>query len=471
MTIKKIGLSLAVLATVASTSAFAGTLSLDTNASVMAAELVQGQDYNGTNDNGVSVDINSTYIPSLNAGVNDGKMMIEFKGGRIHSSMDLNTLHLYNRKQATEIGDNPRLAGSDEQKLIFDINGSINDADPIVLSIDDNGTNSDGNLSTSDTNATVLLDVLNNSSSVTMQYSLLDNVDQLRDDSGAKKAIDLQTQWSVATNSLFDAQIDAAQAFKLFTTTNSTGTTTDTAGISFTSNPNIDIGTGAATANIYTMFDNNVSAFGTMTTPNGSAAVIKDANGFAIDENATTSTVTAGDYNLTFTATGKDKILDTVFTTTAKITSFTGNTNFTGKTYLEKTSLGAWTTYGYKAQIPDVMSITGKFITYLKFTNRSSIPSEVFFTLIDQNGKTATVNSLDNGIASLPKGTTVKYRASDLIIEALKVNPDLDVKHSISIEVTIPTTPSKVYGMASLKNVALGQFKDLPIYNNSNLSY
>jgi hypothetical protein len=42
---------------------------------------------------------------------------------------------------------------------------------------------------------------------------------------------------------------------------------------------------------------------------------------------------------------------------------------------------------------------------------------------------------------------------------------------SISVEVSVPATPTNIYGFASFRNLKLGQFKDLPIYNSSTLSY
>ena len=474
MTIKKLKMSavvasaiLAGAATIAS-AATTGTASVDSNASTLASELLIGQDYNGT-----SVDLNSTFAPALNAGVQDGKIMIEFAGGRLQS-VDSN-ITVYNLDTNKTVGINPTLSGTDNQKLIFDVNDTINDADVLRLTEDDtNGTVA------RTTDAVVKLDVLQGKTAVTMNYSLLDNVDALLSTADAGIVIETKQEWEVSVAQKFDAQIDAAVGFKYFTDS----VRVDTSDVHIKHNP-VDVGTGSVTWNVKTYMDNNVTAFGTLAsaatgqagvstgataTPAVNSIVLaSDANGYVVDKNITTNKAASDDYNLTFTADTTNEILETVFTTSVSALSAAENPSFE-QDYLSKKDLGAWTIYGYKAQIPNVASTSDVDVT-MKFTNRSTLDTNIYFTLIDPAGNTVTLDSVNNPtLAALPANATGTYKASDLVA-LIPAGTTFDTTGSFSVEVSIPTTPSKVYGMASFKNLTLGQFKDLPVYNTSTLAY
>ena len=437
MTINKIGLS-AFAAVMLSTTASAGILALDTNASVMASELVLGQDYNST-----SIDINATYKPSLNAGVNDGKLLITFEGGRIQSHSGLVVV---NGTQATVVGSNPQLSGVNSQKLTFDINGSINDYDVLYVSDDANGSAGDNNRTTPDENVSMLLDVLNGSSTVTTTYALLDNVDDSLDTSNASTVLNLETQWTASVVTKFDGQIDAAASFLSFTTATANP---DLASIRIASNSNVIVGLPAV-VNVTTTMENNISNFGALTeatTAFGAPTLAATTSGYGYDVNSSSQTATF-DHNLSFTDAGNtNEMLETTFTTAVSLVASSANAGLPTQTLIASaaTNLGEWTIYGYKAQIPNVSGLSTHDTT-MKFTNRSGIDTNIYFTLIDPDGTRVTLNSVANPtLAALAQNTTGKYKASELI--ALVTEADFDASTSFSVEVSIPTTPSKVYGI------------------------
>ena len=482
MTIKKLALSAVasslMLATV-SMAATVGKAFVDSNATTIASELVIGQDYNGT-----SVDLNTTFNPSLSAGVQDGKIMIEFTGGRLQNVTS--GMLVYNQTQGKNVRKNPTLSGTNKQKLIFDINDSINDADTLYIA----DTDPDSNASSHDDNASILLDVLADQKQVTMHYSLLDNTDKVLTTADAGEVLSTKQEWEVSVATKFDAQIDASQDFKQFIADSTTNTTIDKSDINIKHNP-VAVGTGAVTWNVKTYMDKNITEAGTLVSAatGGTASVnpivlaSDNTLGYVVDKNITTNPASSDDYNLTFTANTTDELPETIFKTSVSALKATRNASFK-KPYLNQANLGAWSIYGYKAQIPNVTGKSG-FQTVLKFTNRSTLNRNIYFTLIDPDGTVATFNSKDiTSLTPLNSGVTGTYKASDLmaivkdgtnvkITETKDSTAGFDATGSFSVEVSIPTTPSKVYGFASFKNLNTTppQFKDLPVYNTSKLAY
>jgi len=264
----------------------------------------------------------------------------------------------------------------------------------------------------------------------------------------------------------FDAQIDASLGFKQFN-----GQDNKSDGVKYTIANKFSSFVIPATASkmqLDIVADQNLSTY-----------KISETN----SSNTHINSIKLGDYNLTASATGADvnstftdavtSTLQTDQTGAMSVTNFkaTGFVTFNGftKKLLNQVDAGAWTIYGYTAQIPNVVGLSN-IDTTMKFTNRSSLDTNIYFTLIDPDGTVVTLDSVKNpSIASLPKKSTGTYKASDLL--ALVTDPDFDKTGSFSVEVSIPTTPSSVYGMASFKNKTLRQFKDLPIYNSSKLAY
>ena len=463
MTINKLGISLVAAGLLSTASLFAGTLTVqNSTAGTVAEELLI--------DNNASlgvVEINATYTPKLNAGVQDGKLMVLFEGASINDDGTIADLHLYNRTQQIEVGKNPTLAGANKEKLIFDVNGSINDADQLFIS-------SDANISLN-MPADLNLTMLEGNKTIGMNYALLDNVDDIRDQSTTEKVGESVKEWDIVVKSGFSSQIDAAAGFLKFTDASNTP---DTASVDIVQYQ-VDIGTGDITTNYVLHMDSNVSSFGALTTVDSTGAgvvLVSDGNGsaftatqlaYVVTEAANTSGLTT--HTFSFNPSTVDVISETKFQIDANVSTSDSNANFK-KQYLTTADFGEWTIYGYRAQIPGVMGV-GIFQTNLKFTNRSTLDTGIYFTLIDQDGTIVNLSSDVDGLAPIPANTTKQYLATDLVALATAKDANFDGAKSFSVEVSIPTTPSKVYGFASFKNTDVGNFKDLPIYNTSTLNY
>jgi len=453
MTIKKISLS-AIAASMVATSAFAAGV-LTTKPETMALELVKDQNVS------VKSDINATYKPSMNAGVTDGKFVINLNGATINDN-NLSNTYIYNKKQGkivTKAGT--QTTGNGGAKILLDINDSINSGDTLYLVTGTTGTSPSTDLN---------LTVLSNAKSASMTMQIVNNNDTTLDTSNSKDIMTISPEWSASIKKSFDGLIDASNSFGQFINNTAPDTTTkDTATISITK------ATLTHNANISNLYfyvkpDNNVSTMGTFSLNDGTTTTNEDAS---YEYNTTVSTISVSrDINASFTDINKTEIKETNFTVSAKISGVVDNSSYKGD-LLTATSFGAWSIYGYKADIPNVRG-DGIFETTLKFTNRSSINTKVYFTLIDQAG---TVVSFDSSkvasvdAQSLSANKTVTYKASELRTLAHNKDANFANAGTFSVEVSIPTTPNKVYGYASFKNKDLGQFKDLPIYNSSKMTY
>lgn len=454
MTINK-KLSFVAAATLVSVSAFAaGTLA--TNPETMATELVK--DSNVT----VASDVNATYIPELNAGINDGKFVINLTNATINDA-NVSTLYIYNKKQGKIVTkDGTQATGNNGAKIIFDINDSINSGDTLYL-VEGNTTTSTNTTPKTDMNLTIS----KNATTASMTMELVNNNDTTLDTSNSKEIMTMSPEWSVSIKKSFNGLIDASNKFGQFINNTDDTTTTDTAAITVTKATGITHGANISNLYVYVKPDTNVSTMGTFVLNDGSTTT-KQAASF--EYNTTVSNIGADrDINASFTDNNLTKMLPTSFFVSAKLDGVVGNLS-SKSDLLTSTKFGAWKIYGYNAKIPNVASTSAVDVT-MKFTNRSGIDSNIYFTLIDPAGHTVDLSSeATPGLASLAKGTTEAYKASALVA-LIPDGTTFDHTGSFSIEVSVPTTPTSVYGMASFKNKTLGQFKMLPIYNNSDLHY
>jgi len=464
MTMKKIGLSVLASSLIA-TSAIAGTASVDSNASTIAEELVYGQDFNTT-----SVDLNTTYKPTLTAGVNDGKLLVTFTNGRVQSVTD--TMLVYNQTQGKIVGNNPQLSGQNSQKLTFDINDSINDYDTLFLADSD-----DGNASTHEVNASIVLDVLKDSTSVGMEYQLLDNIDNSLDTANAGTVVTTKKQWdvSIASTNKFDAQIDAASSFLKFISDSNTNntTTTDVGTITITQNA-VAVGTGDLTLNVKSFSDYNTSTSGTWTTDLtvGSftaAAIDYSAGVHTIDQNITVNENLAGvdnNYTTTMVSLVTDEIKETTFKASVNALSATNNPSF-AKAYLDKDDFGAWTIYGYHAKVPaaSASSDTDTVLTVVNTQTKGTAAQDIYLTLIDADGNECSLNSTMGlaSVAQVKPGSKNKYKLGAMLSECTNVSGT-----AYAIEFNVPTTPTDIYSQAAVLNTSAGRdTKALPVYNNA----
>ncbi len=456
MAINKIKMSaIAAMVTIGGI-ATAGQLVVHDDAGVVAQELVTNNEINNT-----TIKTHAEYIPTLNAGVIDGKLVIEIPGGRFNAA-NANNVYVYNADTNRTVAGNAQLAGVNKQKLILDINDTINDHDHLYL---EDQTVTGGTI---DENGSLVVDFPANMTSVKMIMSLVDNNDNTKDISNYADFVDVVQEWTYTIDQKFSGMIDASTGFKWFY-----NSWKDDAIIKIEKNANVVRSAGMPTIGQIVYADNNVSGAGLMRAikPNGTALVptISVAGGqYLMEVNATLG---KGLFDWRYVPTGNDEIKKSTFQTDFKVMKYANNANIGVHEIFKKADFGKWDIYGYNAQIPGVMAVKGSFETNLKFTNRSSLDCNIYFTLIDQAGTSVKVDSVNDGIAMINANETKQYKASDLIKIAEGKNANFMGDKSISVEVVIPTNPSAVYGFASFKNLKLGQFKDLPIYNNSKNSY
>jgi hypothetical protein len=467
MTIKKIMLS-AVAASLVGTAAFAsGTLSLNGTVGKYSNELISN----------TAVDANNTTALNYTAGIINASAsepgfelqlvapaQIKSSDGNI-SVMDENnaTVGVFDRYDPTahSIIFKKQTGASISRGLVYKIVG------------DDNASLAPGAME---------MTIGKGSTSVDAKLIVTDNTGVNVIDTASSKVLEGADQFAMSIDTKLDAQIDASLAFKEFH-----GTPSNTDTIVYTiENKKAAMTSGifatASSLKLDVVADQNLSAY---KITEATALVSSGTAGFV-----PLTDISLSDYNLTADASTVDANisdqLTTVLTTdktgAMSVTNFkaTGVVKFNtaySKTLLSQVDAGTWSIYGYNAQIPSVIT-NDTFSTNFKFTNRSSIEAGVYFTLIDADGTTVSLNSVDNpSIASLPANNTVTYKASDLVALAANATATggsvagFDGAHSFSVEVSIPTTPNLVYGFASLKNTAVGQFKDLPVYNSSTMTF
>jgi len=398
--------------------------------------------------------------------VDDMNKFIDNNAG-VYECKDGNTSN-HNINNWKLIANNPNVSGAKNNIISFiAINGNVtavNDKKYIIA---------DGNSNISSFNTTLGINIPKNTTGdITVTAGLYSGNYQTQADKSNQSVIaNIGNEFTGSITKKFSKTIDASQSFQQFSSVASPNT--DTATIEIDKHPVIaSTGVLNPLPTIVVSFDKNTSKFITGYAFSGGIVNSKGTTKYN-DYNITyiSTAVLTSDTNTTLTLTAKptssNKISNTVFSLSAYIKSGNNVISIIPKT---AGNAGQWTIYGYNAQIPNVASTKSVNVT-MKFTNRSSLPTNIYFTLIDPQGHTVSLNSVDNPkLAALPAGTTGTYTASELV-SLIPAGTTFNHTGSFSIEVSIPTTPSDVYGFASFKNRTLGQFKDLPIYNNSNRNY
>jgi len=366
------------------------------------------------------------------------------------------------------IANNPNVSGTKNNIISFiAIDGNVtavNDKKYIIA---------DGNNNISSFDTTLGINIPKNAAgNITITAELYSGNYQTQVDKSNQSVIaNIGNEFTGLITKKFSKTVDASQSFQQFSSVASPNT--DTAIIEIDKHPVI---AGAGVINplptIIVSFDKNTSKFITGYAFSGGIVNSKGTTKYN-DYNITytSSIALTSDTNTTLTLTAKptssNKISNTVFSLSAYIKSGNNIINIIPKT---AGNAGQWTIYGYNAQIPNVASTKNVNVT-MKFTNRSSVSTNIFFTLIDPQGHTVSLSSLKNPtLAALPANSTGKYTASELV-SLIPAGTTFNHTGSFSVEVNIPVNPNKVYGFASFKNLTLGKFKDLPVYNNSNRNY
>ncbi|MCF6172972.1 MAG: hypothetical protein L3J44_04225 [Campylobacteraceae bacterium] len=470
MTIKKIGLSV-LAASVLSTVAIAGTITNTSTVGLIGQEKLSLSDVNITKAFRAvdKVVYTPTDIPATS--LKNPIFKYTFGGGTA-LNVDTNTSvwegPVDGNGSNTVIGNWRRVAGDMQVSGTNNEIASFNAIDSTIyvynnkkyIVADDNSTH------LVDASVTKVTVAQGSTADLTLQAELYSGDSQAQADLAPATTIaKVGKEFTGSVTQKFDARIDASGSFKLFYDQYDTGSSDkDSAIVNIHQNATLSgASLGITTASLNVLFDQNTSAyisasgFGALNDLNVSGTVSGfSSSGVLTDKNTT----------IQLTTNGTAEIKKTVFDAHAYVTSGTTNFDIITKS---TGNAGSWTIYGYNAQIPNVASTSAVDVT-MKFTNRSSLDTNIYFTLIDPDGTTAKLDSVNNpSLASLKANATGTYKASDLV--ALVTDPNFDKTGSFSVEVSIPTTPNSVYGMASFKNLTLGQFKDLPVYNSSTMAY
>jgi len=479
MTIKNIGLSIAAVSVLA-TAAFAGTVKNPGSVGLIGQEKLSLSDVSisavfGNTINTAStaiqytpIDIPATSLknPIFKFTYSSAKNLVASSTTAVFEVQDGNASNVTPANYKM-VAKTPQISGSNSEIISFNASDSsiyaYNNKKYVVA--DSNTTDVNG---TAAVQATV---VKGSTSDVTLQTELYSgDSQQLADLAPASSIAKVGPEYTGSVSQKFNARIDASNSFYTFYDQNSDGGIKKADDSIFNLHQNATLNgasLGVTNATLIVEFDQNLTKNG-YSESTGTATTANDLNVTDAVTGIFNASNTVADHNetITLTVNGTSAINKTSFSAHAYVTS--GATNFD---LISKTTenAGAWTIYGYNAQIPNVVGLS-TIDTTMKFTNRSSLDTEIYFTLIDPDGTIATLNSVDNtGLASLAANSTGAYKASALL--ALVTDPAFDKTGSISVEVSIPTTPSSVYGMASFKNKTLSQFKDLPVYNSSNMAY
>ncbi len=453
---KKIITSAAVAAAL-TTGAFAvGTLTVNGGTFKVSKELLQG----------TAVDVNITTAIFYKAGITGSSASepgfeIAFAG----LTPSAKNLAIIDAETNATVAKFSRI---DDSSIILEAKSGAsinrNKSYKLVSFSDDNdGTNDDN---TTITAGDLKLTLPKGTTSAKAKLILTDNTGVSKLDEVEDDIITTVQQFSASVKTKLDDKIDSSADFKKFIS----NTLLDTYEISFVNNaPSLNKWADATKVDLVLFSDQNLTKNGYTA---ATAAAAADGTIDKKDMNTTlTYTDAASDSNQshtnTLTVTGASAMSITTFTASAIVT-VDGITS--PLTIMDKAEAGQWDIYGYTAQIPNVTAIAPNFETTIKFTNKGNENANIYFTLRDTDGTVALVNSaINTNVPSLQAGTTQTYNASMLLAQVTDVA--FNKTASISVEVSVPATPTNIYGFASFRNLKLGQFKDLPIYNSSTLSY
>lgn len=431
MTMKKIALSVATFAMVAST-VYAGTLSVTGVKQTAGAESVKTDKayYN-------NVEVNTSYAATINGTVNQGSIIYTFSNVDINSSnaAAYNVWNLTATNTALQVSKN--CTNGSKGKVICDINGTITDGDVLVVGENNATATMDFNTSAGYTGTTVGVE-LTNSATTTI-------------DSGA--AVDLITtvnEWSAKVGNKFANTIDASASFLSFKAeANATVVVSQTVPT---------LGTQTLSAAWSVMPDQNVSTFVT----------ISGTNAFTqgIDNNYTATLAAAGTFNMKAAAIGTTAIKEASFTNSMKATFGTNAVNL----ITDLTDFGKFTTYGYTGNVAGASYSAGLTDTVISLVNNQTAASaDVIVVITDASGSNScTLTSASDIELTKPSAnSTTKYKLSTMLGNS-KCSALTGTGYSI--QVTLPTTPTNVFANAFVTrtDTSIPSFKVLPVYNNGN---
>ena len=402
MTIKNIGLSI-VAVSVLATTGFAGTVKNPGKVGLIGQEALSLNDANITEVFGditieASGDINSSkaikYTPTNIPATSLKNPIFKFTFANVKHIVPSDTTAVFEVVDGnyTMVAKSPQVSGSNSNIISFnavDANTYAYNNKTYVVA-DSNTTDANG---TAAVQATVLK---GSTSDVTLQAELYSGDSQAQADLAPATVIaKVGPEYVGSVTSKYDARIDASNSFYTFYDQhNNNNNKQDNAIFNLHQNATLPgASLGVTDATLVLTFDQNLTKNGYITGGLGTRIdydtnVTDTLSGIFPNDNA------ADDNNetLTLTVNGTSAIPKTTFDAHAYVTK-------SGKTFdlISKSTgnAGAWTIYGYNAQIPNVVG-NGNIETTMKFTNRSSLDTDIYFTLIDPDGTVAKLNSVDN---------------------------------------------------------------------------
>lgn len=326
-----------------------------------------------------------------------------------------------------------------------------------------------------------------------MSVKLYSGDSQELQDQANGEIVKVLSQYSVCNCGSFDAQIDPAANFTTFTTSStSTGSgcsSTQTSADELCYQVNVsnydydlDINTTGGsvygadlnfivssdknlTNNISSVDDADAGQTETHVISGYSVSYKSDSNGLGgIDPDNLSSKT----YKVKYTLDSEAAIPETKFTTTVKLVGDTAGDNTC--TILDANNAGAWTNYGYEANIPEVTYVEGSIETVITVVNKSENDANAYFTVSNAEGSVCTIDTTDGiaNIVAVEKGKFSKYSSKDIINACIAKDATFaDNGSSYAVKVFVPTTPGEVFTYASFKNSAKNLFKDLPVYDNN----
>lgn len=381
--------------------------------------------------------------------------------------------------QSTLIAANPTLSTANKVLTFNAVTGAefvTNDRTYYI------GNNPNKNSSSADMNITVKKS--STPSNVTASAALYSGDSQdLADSSPAAIVLEAKTEYTASVSNPFDARIDASQEFALFHDRNVDGDTKKADDLQVTvKDLNITYPLAPDSIEFLTTWDTNLTKIDTerfATYSDGGISqqgILYDFNLTSVADAPTDGNLTANyDLNLTTAAVaGTSKIDKTLFTQDvtlvkdgAKIPLLVSNaTNNAGK----------WEVYGYYAQIPEVQSNANKE-TYMTVVNTTSLAANAYFTIlpnsVDADGtvNNAGVNECVVDGGTISANQSHKFTFSNILTLAANACNGFPTSGNFAVEIAVPTTPNGVYSKATQKNTVLNQFKDLPVYNTSEINY
>lgn len=500
MTIKKIGLSMAVMTALAS-SALAGTLvySDGSSSAKIAAELYQL-------DNNVTVNLGTAskyveYTADLNGSgtVSDAAVNLIFSSKVTKAASDKFVIADEadgNKTVAKEIDYNEATG-----KITFDSDSAytIADGKKYIIALTDGSVNLDDNLTIGD----IIEAQVSGSQSVHTAFTgnlevwSTSGTEDLRD-TASMNFFTITPQYKVTCDNKFNNLINVENSSLTFVSTKHgvlntpDGTTGDVAEVlsdimRFTvTKTAVDFGLDGNGSVLNITADNNTtfpaalaSSSADFATVSSSMAVGASYDG-TTDVNATDQHTTASDsfyglgasthtYTVNLKANGTAAIPATKFTGNFYIRNNQVDTNTTytpaDPTYSANTAVGEWNEFAYIAQIPSATT-DSTVETKLKVVNRSCKDVTPIFNLV-KDGVVTPVKAP----SIVAVDSQVQYKLSDIVAKAIDEGASISATGQYALEVTIPGNAEDFYVYAQSKNVNVGQFKDLPVYNTSTRNY